>query len=100
MSAAIEAPVELVESPASLRFPTRTAERLQRLMDRNSLGALSSSEREELEDLVDLSEAMSLLRAEALRLLGRKPLLPDSPRHILALIADESLELPDRRISQ
>ena len=73
MKNVIEAPVELVESLASLRFPTRTDARLQRLMDRNSAGGLNSSEREELEDLVDLSEAMSLLRAEALRLLGRKP---------------------------
>ena len=73
MNAVIETPVELMESLASLRFPPRTDSRLQRLMDRNSAGGLTSSEREELEDLVDLSEAMSLLRAQALHLLGRKP---------------------------
>jgi hypothetical protein len=42
-------------------------------MDRNNEGLLSSSEREELESLVEWSESVSLLRAEALRLLGRHP---------------------------
>lgn len=73
MSAVIETPIELVESFASLRIPPRTDARMQRLMDRNSAGALSPVEREELEDLVDLSEAMSLLRAQALPLLGENP---------------------------
>ena len=42
-------------------------------MDRNNEGRLSSDERDELESLVELSESMSLVRAEALRLLGRSP---------------------------
>ena len=42
-------------------------------MDRNTEGKLTAQEREELESLVDLSERLSLVRAEALRLLGRTP---------------------------
>jgi hypothetical protein len=73
MSAVVEAPVELVEALADLRFPPRTDAMLQRLMDRNTEGLITSSEREQLEALVDLSETMSLLRAQALSLLGRTP---------------------------
>jgi hypothetical protein len=73
MSATVEAPVKLLEAMAELRFPPRTDAWLQRLMDRNSEGALTEQEREELESLVELSEEMSLLRAQALRVLGRKP---------------------------
>jgi len=42
-------------------------------MDRNNDGSLTENEREELESLVEMSESLSLVRAEALRLLGRKP---------------------------
>jgi hypothetical protein len=42
-------------------------------MDRNNEGELSPPEREELEALVELSERLSLVRAEALQLLGRGP---------------------------
>lgn len=42
-------------------------------MDRNTEGLLSDEEREELEALVEWSESVSLLRAEALHLLGRRP---------------------------
>lgn len=42
-------------------------------MDRNGEGNLTEQEREELESWVELSEEMSLLRAQALRVLGRKP---------------------------
>jgi hypothetical protein len=69
----VEAPLEFVESLAALRFPVKTDTHLQQLMDRNTEGALSEAEREELEALVELSERMALLRAQALRLLGRKP---------------------------
>ena len=41
-------------------------------MDRNNDGQLTDNEREELESLVEMSESLSLVRAEALRLLGRK----------------------------
>lgn len=40
-------------------------------MDRNTEGQLSEVEREELEALVELSETISLLRMQALRVLGR-----------------------------
>jgi len=42
-------------------------------MDRNNEGLLQESEREVLEALVELSEQMSLVRGEALQILGRKP---------------------------
>jgi hypothetical protein len=73
MSAVIEAPRTLVESVAAMRFPPRTDAILQSLMDRNTNGQLSPAEREELEALVELSESLALVRAQALRLLGRTP---------------------------
>ena len=73
MSAVIEAPRTLVESVAAMRFPARTDARLQSLMDRNTNGQLTPDEREEFEALAELSEAMALVRAQALRLLGRTP---------------------------
>lgn len=73
MSTMIEAPRTLVESVADIRLPPRSDARLQSLMERNSNGQLHGDEREELESLVELSESMSLIRAEALRLLGRRP---------------------------
>jgi hypothetical protein len=42
-------------------------------MDRNNEGHLQESEKEELEALVELSEQMSLVRAEALQILGKRP---------------------------
>ncbi len=42
-------------------------------MDRNNEGLLTDAERVDLDSLVELSERLSLVRAEALRLLGRKP---------------------------
>jgi uncharacterized small protein (DUF1192 family) len=42
-------------------------------MNRNNDGQLSSEEREELAGLVDWSERLSLLRAEAFRLLAQRP---------------------------
>ena len=42
-------------------------------MDRSNEGALSPFELAEMESLVELSETMSLVRAEALHLLGRRP---------------------------
>lgn len=69
----IEAPTEWVESVGSLRLPQRADQRMQELMDRNNDGQLSDSERLEFESLVELSETLSLVRAEALLLLGRTP---------------------------
>jgi hypothetical protein len=73
MSTVVEAPVEMVEAIAGLRLPPRGDRRLQVLMDLNTKGRLTSEQREELEDLVELSETISVLRAQALYLLGRKP---------------------------
>jgi hypothetical protein len=73
MTAVVQAPVELVEAVAGMRFPARTDLRLRSLMDRNTEGQLTAAEREELESLVELSETISLVRAQALRLLGRSP---------------------------
>lgn len=73
MSAVISAPLHMVEAVASLRFPAVSDKRLQALMDRNNDGALTAEERDELESLAALSETISLVRADALAVLGRKP---------------------------
>lgn len=71
--AVISAPVDWVESVSELRLPPKTDRRLQELMNRNTEGQLTEGERAELESLVELTQALSLIRAEALSLLGRKP---------------------------
>ena len=73
MSTTIDAPVEWVETVGKLRLPSKTDRRMQQLMDRNNEGKLTAAEREELESLVELRESLSLVRAESLVLLGRKP---------------------------
>jgi hypothetical protein len=73
MMAVVEAPRELIEGVAELQFSPKANARLQELMDRNTEGALTQSERDALEAMVELSETMSLLRAQALRVLGRSP---------------------------
>jgi hypothetical protein len=73
MSAVVEAPVEMIEAVAALRLPPRGDRRLQLLMDRNTNGVLTSEQKEELEALVELSETIALVRAQALHLLGRRP---------------------------
>lgn len=71
--AVITAPTDWVESISRLRLPPRADRRLSELMDRNNEGQLSADERADLEALVEMSETLSLVRAEAIRLLGRKP---------------------------
>ena len=73
MDSTIPAPTEWLVSIGELRLPTKADSRLQHLMDRNNEGQLSTGEREELEALAELSERLSLVRAEALHLLGHKP---------------------------
>ena len=73
MTAVIQAPVQMVEAVASLRLPPKADLHLQSLMDRNTEGALSADEREELAALAELSEAIALVRSQALHLLGRRP---------------------------
>jgi len=69
----IDAPVELVHAVANLRLPTLADRQLQNLMDANNDGLLTDSEREQLAELVEWSESISLLRARALHLLGERP---------------------------
>jgi hypothetical protein len=73
MATVISAPVEWIESVGELKLPDKTNKRLQELMDLNNEGELSDSERRELEALVELSERLSLIRSEALHLLGKNP---------------------------
>jgi hypothetical protein len=73
VSSTIDAPVNWVEAVGSLHFPVKADRRLQELMDRNNEGMLHPLEREELEALVELSEQLSLVRGEALHILGKRP---------------------------
>jgi hypothetical protein len=73
MNLVVEAPVEMVEAVAALRLPPRGDRRLQLLMDRNTNGNLTAEQKEELEALVEFSQTIALLRAQALHVLGRKP---------------------------
>ncbi len=73
MSVVVEAPLEMVEAVATLRLPPKNDKRLQWLMDRNTDGSLTPEQREELEALVELAETIGLVRAQALHVLGRKP---------------------------
>jgi hypothetical protein len=66
-------PLELAEAVAELRLTPKATRRLQELMDRNTNGQLTASEREDLEALAEMSEKISLVRAKALLFLGRKP---------------------------
>lgn len=67
----IPAPADWIASVSELKFPASTDQRLQLLMDRNNEGKLNPEEKTELEALVDLSEELSLVRAQALKLLTR-----------------------------
>ena len=69
----IAAPTEWVETVSTLRLPPKTDRRLQDLMERNTEGQLTEEEQIDLESLVELSETLSLVRAKALLLLGRRP---------------------------
>ena len=73
MPATIAAPASWIESISNFRLPAQTDRQLQSLMDRNTNGILQPPEKEELAALAALSEEISLLRAQALQLLGRRP---------------------------
>ena len=73
MNSTIAAPVDWVEAVGNLQFPLKADRRLQELMDRNNEGLLQPAEKEELEALVELSERLSLVRGEALQILGKRP---------------------------
>jgi hypothetical protein len=73
MTATIPVPASWIESIGAFRLPVQTDLHLQSLMERNNDGLLQPSEKDELSALAALSEEISLLRAEALHLLGRQP---------------------------
>jgi hypothetical protein len=73
VNSTIAAPVDWIETVGNLRFPLKADHHLQELMDRNNEGLLQASETAELEALVELSEQISLVRAEALQILGKQP---------------------------
>jgi hypothetical protein len=73
MVTTIDAPLQWVETIATLKLPDQADKHLQYLMDRNNEGKLTEQERTDLAALAELSELLSLVRAEALHLLGRKP---------------------------
>jgi hypothetical protein len=69
----IDAPLQWVETVATLKLPDQADRHLQDLMDRNNEGKLTDQERADLAPLAELSERLWLIRAEALHLLGRQP---------------------------
>ena len=71
MGRTIDVPLRWVEEVATLVLPEKANQHLQQLIDRNNEGLLSDQERTGLAALVELSERLSLVRAEALHLLGR-----------------------------
>ncbi len=73
MTATIPAPETWIRSIGELRLPPETDKHLQDLMDRNNDGLLHPSQKQELAALAAWSEEISLLRAEALHLLGQRP---------------------------
>ena len=73
MSTTVSAPLDWVESLSALRLPAKADRHLQTLMHRNTEGSLTEAEKAELESLVEVSEELSLVRAQALQLLGRSP---------------------------
>jgi len=73
MIADSESPTAVLEDVADLSFPPETEARMTWLMDRNSEGALTATEHDELTALVNWGHRISLLRARALFVLGRRP---------------------------
>ena len=69
MGAIVPVPRDALESLTAFRFPAKLDKHMQQLMDRNNEGLLTPSEREELEGLVELSEDLSLQKAQVERLL-------------------------------
>jgi hypothetical protein len=71
MSAVSQPSGDFFATLGGLRFPTEADARLQTLMDRNTERLLTDTERCELEQLVELSQTLGLLRAQALGILRR-----------------------------
>lgn len=73
MDVTVDAPLAWVECITMLPLPEHADKRLQGLMDRNNEGQLTDQERADLAALAELREQLSLVRAESLHLLRRKP---------------------------
>lgn len=73
MAETIAVPLEFMHAVAHLQLPSYTNRTLQELMDRNTNGTLNSDHQLQLESLVEWSESLSLLRGQALHLLGERP---------------------------
>lgn len=73
MTATIPAPASWIQSIGDFRLPAQTDKHLQSLMDRNNEGLLQPAEKEELAALAALGEELSIMRAQALQLLGTRP---------------------------
>ena len=73
MADTVAVPEEWIESVTELTFPESTDRRMQELMDRNNEGTLSAEEKKDLQALVEMSEELSLVRAQAFRFLHRDP---------------------------
>lgn len=71
MGRTIDVSLRCVEDIATLVLPEKANQHLQQLMDRNNEGLLSDQERMGLAALVELSARLSLVRSQALHLLGR-----------------------------
>ncbi len=61
-----------MEEVAHLHLPALADQQLQSLMDANTNGQLTKPERHQLEELVEWSESVSLLRARARQLLSER----------------------------
>lgn len=69
---AVSVPTDFLEQLAAMRLAPEADARIQALMDRSDEGRLTAEERAELAALASLSQQMSIIRARALLLLGRK----------------------------
>ncbi len=72
-NATLPAPRRMIEELAALKMPSKTDQRMQVLMDRNTEGELTEDGQLELESLVALSEHLSYLKTEAMILLRPRP---------------------------
>jgi hypothetical protein len=70
MTAVVSAPLHMLEAVAAIRLPPVSDRRLGRLTDRNVNGELTPDARDELESRAELRETISLIRAQALAILG------------------------------
>lgn len=73
MKTTIDVPLSFVESVSQLELSPKMSTRLQELIGYENERDLTARGYEELRMLVEMRESLSRVRAEALRLLGRKP---------------------------